>query len=437
MSNRRVSSRIILLTQLLVLVSIAVAWLLLPDFHQRQLLADVRRKPLTTDVVVKSTEPIRIEPLYDDPEVVSDEELAAVLKKILPRFNPSHLRPNYIEHALRTWGARIEFSNEQLMSGPQMVEFLTDSAKYVESWGSEGKPILEPNEDGVVIRYASEQSSSVHHDHLLASLTEAGVSLSTPVLTPRRAMTFGDVLNQAFTDFRLDERETEWSVMAFGFWLAPQHQSAWRNGEGREITLDLLADRLMRNHKKHGVCLGTHRVYSLTAMLRLNETYGGDLISPETVTRITRHLESVRDLIRLAQCDDGSWPPNWTDGEGADSKTDPKEKWYRRVIATGHHLEWLAIAPPDLHPDREQVRRAADWIIQNVAESSQSTINDNFTFYSHVGNGLALWRKTTPEAFWTKWRESHTDAEVLEELPEPAAAAPGSASGSQPEQGAH
>lgn len=413
-NNRRVSFRFVLLTQLVTLVAVATAWSLMSSTQQRQVVADILNRPMISDVVVRTTEPIRIESFYDDPEIVSDEELAAVLTKVLPRFSPKQLRPNHVEHALRTWGAKIEFSRPELMSGPTMVEFLTDSAKYVESWGNDSQPILEPNDDGVVIRYASERTASVHHDHLLASLTEAGVPLTTPVFTPRRTATFRDVLNQAFTDFRLDERETEWSVMAFGFWLAPQHQSAWHNGEGRLITMDLLADRLMRNHKKHGVCLGTHRVYSLMALLRLNQTYGGELITPETHLQIMQYLSGVRELIKVAQAEDGSWPPNWTDGADALANSNPSEKGYRRVIATGHHLEWLAIAPLELHPDREQIRRAADWAIRNVAETPQSVINDNYTFYSHVGNSLSLWRKTTPPEFWMRWRSTHPDAEQID-----------------------
>lgn len=387
-------------TQLIFAGSIATAWALLPSVEQHQLLSEVTRRDPPVDVVISEPRPIRIEPLYDDPTVVSNEELAAVLTKVLPRFGNGRLKPNFAEHALRIWGDQIEFTDSTIMSGPAMREYLTDTSRYLSVWGEDSEPMLEQAPLGVAVRWGTSGTTSVHHDHMLASLTEAGVPLNAPVFTARRRMQFGDVLNQALRDFDLDERETEWSIMAFGLWLAPQKISHWHNGEGREISFDLLASRLMRNIRKHGVCLGTHRVYSLVVLLRLNETYGGELISEEVEQEIRQYLLETRDLIVAAQAEDGSFPPNWTDGDKATERLDPAEKGYRRVISTGHHLEWLAIAPPEFHPDREVVRRAARWAIRNTVETPQETINQNYTFYSHVGNALALWRKTSPSLFW-------------------------------------
>lgn len=416
--RRHAGLQSILLIQGLVIAAFAVSWCLLPDLSRRRILAELQQRPLEPDVTPEHNLPTRIDPLYDDPTVVSDAELAAVLKKLLPRFSAQKLRPNYVEHALRTWGAQIEFSTPELISGPHMVEFLTDSSVYLRSWGDGNSPILQPDPQGIAIRWGSDRSASVHHDHLLASLTEAGVALDTPVFTPRGRRQFRDVLRHALADFRLDERETEWSVMAFGFWLAPQGTASWHNADGRAVSMDLLAERLMRSHRKQGVCLGTHRAFSLVALLRLDESSRQRLITEETRKQTLAWLAGVRDLICLAQSPDGSWPPDWTDGAAAASRVNPLEKPHRRVISTGHHLEWLAIAPQDLHPPREQIRRAAAWAIRNTVDTPQSEIDANYTFYSHVANGLALWRKTTPARFWTDWRNSHPEAEVLEVLPD-------------------
>ncbi|MCA9034649.1 MAG: hypothetical protein KDA91_05940 [Planctomycetaceae bacterium] len=406
------------LTQFGVASAFLLSWYLLPDVQQRQVAAELLNRPVPVDVIVSGTIPTRIQSLYDDETVVSEEELAAVLRKILPRFSQKNLRPNYVEHALRVWGNQIEFQNPDLISGPQMADYLLDTGKYIASWGDSGQPILEPMDDGVSIRWGADMTASVHHDHLLACLTEAGVTLDTPVYTPRRQLQFRDVLNQALRDFQLDERETEWSVMAFGFWLAPEHINRWHNGQGREISFDLLADRLMRNHKKHGVCLGTHRVYSLMALLRLNQMYDGSVLSDETRQDVENYILDVRDLIIASQEEDGAWPPNWQDGAGAEANRDAREKPHRRVIATGHHLEWLAIAPERFHPDRNIVRHGADWAIRDAIDAPQSQIDQNYTFYSHVGNALALWRNTTPAEFWQQWRSDHPEAE---EFAEPAA----------------
>jgi len=415
-SRRKVSLRTWLTVQLAFGGAFAASWLFLPTERQHEVIARMTHRPVALDVDLSDATCAVVDPLYDDAVVISDEDLAAVLKKIIPRFSRSHLRPNLVEHALRTWGSEILFHSPDAISGPQMKDFLTDTAKYIESWGQDNPPLMQLTNDGIHVRWGEDSSSSVHHDHTLAALTEAGLPLDAPVFTTARALQVRSVLAEALRDFRLDERETEWSAMSFTLWLSRQGTSRWHNGEGRLITFDMLAERLMRNHKRDGVCLGTHRVYSLMLLLRLNEQNGGQLISQETTSQVMDYLKSTRDLIIASQSPDGSWPANWTDGAEAAAKADPLEPSHKRVIATGHHLEWLAIAPPELHPPHEQIVRAAAWLVKSTAESSQSEIDQNYTFYSHVGKALAMWRKTSPAAFWEKWRADHEDCETFPQL---------------------
>jgi len=84
-------------------------------------------------------------------------------------------------------------------------------------------------------------------------------------------------------------------------------------------------------------------------LIRLDDEF--HILSTEMRERSMQHLRNVRDLIMVSQFEDGHWPSNWMDGADAVSKPidDPL---YKKVIATGHHLEWLAIAPEELHPPR-------------------------------------------------------------------------------------
>lgn len=350
--------------------------------------------------------PLRITPFYDDPDLVSDEDLAAVLRQVMPRFPAQRIKPNYVEHALRIWGVDAEFRDQHAMSGKKMLDFLVNHGQYLASWGDKIQPLLQEDEDaGVSIRYGREEGASVHHDHWLACLTEAGVSLHEPIYVPsHRQHTIEDALQQALRDFRLDERETEWSALAYGLWLPPQHN--WINDQGRTITFDLLAERLMRGALEQGVCHGTHRLYSLMVLVRLDDEYHGELLRKETRAAILAHLAHIRDIIIKSQFPDGHWGSNWPEGE--DSVKHPLEdEEYRKVIATGHQLEWLAIAPPDLHPPRAQIHKAAQWLIATTKRQKSSEILAKYTFFSHVGNALALWRKTSPTAFWHEWEASH------------------------------
>jgi len=343
--------------------------------------------------------PLVIEPLHDDPTVVSDEELIAVLKKVQPRFQPEKLRPNLVEHALRTWWIKSEFRDPAVMSGVAMKDYLTDHGRYLAAWGVETDPLLLDRDGGIAIRWGQTAGASVHHDHWLASLTEAGIHLDDPVMTPNRHDgTIRDVLHRALLDFRLDETEVEWSAMAFGLWLAPVKE--WRTLDGRRHSFDDLATRLIRGHRRFGVCTGTHRVYSLAVLMRLDDDH--KILSPQTRADVENHLLSIRDLIAVSQREDGRWPGNWWDGAVA-AKAPLNEPLYKQVIATGHHLEWMAIVPEKFHIPRGQIRKAADWIIRTTVETPDDKILDSYTFFSHVGNALALWRKTHPCDAWAHW----------------------------------
>jgi hypothetical protein len=405
MKTPRISKGPFLVVQLIVVVTVVASYAAGSAVTRRQLLTEVAGPRFAPVVDIPRETPLVIEPLYDDPEVVNDEDLAAVLFKLQPNFPRERLKPNFVEHALRTWWLKAKFADPKVMSGEAMKEFLTDYSQYLASWGDKIPPLLQDEPDGVAIRWGKEEGASVHHDHWLACLTEAGVGLHEPVFTPGRQREIANVLQEALRDFRLDEGEVEWSAMAFGLWIAPQ--KTWTTRDGRTLNFDLLADRLMRGHKRFGVCSGTHRLYSLIVLVRLDDDH--HILSDETRSRIMDHMKSVRDLIAVCQFADGYWPSNWADGADALSKP-VDEELFKRVIATGHHLEWMAIAPQELHVSREQIRKAARWVIRTTKEQSASDIAGRYTFFSHVGNALALWRKTHPADFWMKWQAAQPES---------------------------
>lgn len=387
----------VIAVQALVLTAIGLAFALSPA-DQR---ANVQRVVTMSDVIATPVppraEPLTVTPLYDRPDFVSDTDLKAVLRQVLPRFPREELKPNFVEHAVRIWGVNVEFQDPDVLDGAELRDFLTDHGRFSKSWANQNvPPLLTMNSTGVAIRYGMEPGASVHHDHWLASLTEAGVAINAPVYGPgRRNATIGSVLSEALRDFRLDEAEVEWTAMAFGLWLPPTRE--WVGASGRRYSFDLIVDRLVRAERFQGVCAGTHRVYSLMLLVRLDDQF--DILSDEARASAYAYLEEVRDHLIASQWTDGRWPSNWPEGKTAAEKPQDVEE-YNQVIATGHHLEWLAIAPRELHPPDEQIARAARWIIDTTVKQSPAEILERYTFFSHVGNALALWRNTHPADFW-------------------------------------
>ncbi|MEX1230900.1 MAG: hypothetical protein WEB58_11720 [Planctomycetaceae bacterium] len=402
--QRAISTKTLLIVQVLVIAGWGTAWAFSSSAN-RAVPSPEDNSTASSSENIPREQPLRITGLYDVPEMVSDADLAAVLSKIRPRFDQKKLKPNFVEHALRTWGVDAEFRDPAVMSGVAMRDFLVDHGKYLASWGNDVAPLLQDERDGVSIRWGRETGASVHHDHWLACLTEAGVSLTEPVFTPgRREMTIESVLHQSLLDFRLDERETEWSALAFGLWLPPIKQ--WTAQDGRVLSFDDLAARQLRGHNKFGVCAGTHRLYSLMVLVRLDDDF--QILSPAVRENIIAHLKDIREILIVSQLPDGRWPDNWWAGKKAVAApiTSPL---HEDVIATGHHLEWLSIAPKELHPPHEQIERAAKWIIETTKSQSFEAIQEKFTFYSHVGNALALWRQTRPADFWKRWEAEHPE----------------------------
>ncbi len=424
MKQRRLSLTVFLAVQLALAAVVAAAYVGLSDEAERDFRETMLRQEVDPKVPIERNTPLTIAPLYDDPSVVSEADLAAVLKKIRPKFPAKGRKPNFVEHALRAWGVSATFHDPAVMNGADLRDFLLDHGRYAASWTdnrSRGvEPLLIDRPHGVAVRWGQHQETSVHHDHLLACLTEAGVSRDQKVYAPSgRDLTVDDLIQEALRDFRLEEQETEWSTMAFALWLPPM--KSWRTKDGRTVTFDMLADRLMRGQKEIGVCSGTHRVYSLMLLWRLDQEY--DILSDRASKSVFEYLKTVRDLIRASQFPDGHWPPNWPDGRAAVENPRPDAE-FQDVIATGHHLEWLAIAPPELHPPREVVQKAARWLIDNTTSKSDADIYDKYTFYSHVGNALALWRKTHPAEFWRKWTAEHPGYEKADDAPPPPIAPP-------------
>ena len=68
----------------------------------------------------------------------------------------------------------------------------------------------------------------------------------------------------------------------------------------------------------------------------------------------------------------------------------------RRLLATGHALEWWAMAPEELHPPREVMVRAGQWLAREIEVMDQETVLRNYTFLSHAGRALSLWRGGFP-----------------------------------------
>jgi hypothetical protein len=331
-------------------------------------------------------------PLYDRPELVNDEQLLTTLLRLRPKFDTGKLRVNFVEHALRVWGADAQFDDSACMSGAEMVRFLTDHARFIDVYGDDTPGLITDTSEKLDIRWVGRggdfpDAASRHHDHWLACLVEGGVRLDHIVHTPRRQLPLRRLLDTAISDFHVDEREYEWSAMVFAYYV--DSTNGWRSDEPRRVTFDLVARRLLRADDILGVCTGTHRLYALATLLRRHAE--SPILSPDIHQQVSTRLRTISDTLVKSQEPTGLWNRRWPEGAAAVDGKDTSSLT-DKVLVTGHHLEWLSIAPKELLPPEQHLILAGQGLVKAVADSSDATIAGQYTFYSHVVGALSNWR---------------------------------------------
>lgn len=336
------------------------------------------------------TQARKIMPRYDRPEVVSDEQLRTVLLKLRPRLAGYKPKINHVDHALRFWGIEAEFSDEAFLDGQQMRSLLLDHQQFHQAWGTSARPLLIVTRRGVEVRTREGDATASHTDHTLAGLVEVGTPLNYQVKTPQGNTTLAAMVRASLATFSLNQGEYEWSALIQALCL--EDLSGWKTSEGQAIDFNRVCDRLTRERLKQGVCFGNHRLFTLSALLQIDEQE--HMLSPATRKKVVEHLQNVTATLVRNQHAYGYWDGNWT-SQAAASGEDVKET-SNRILATGHALEWWAIAPAEVQPPRETLVRAGQWLTTTIDGLDEATIRQSYTYLTHAGRALTLWRGKTP-----------------------------------------
>lgn len=333
-------------------------------------------------------EPLRITSQYDNPLVVTDEQLEAVLHKLRPRLRKSQPKINYVDHALRFWGVDAKFDDPECLSGAELRKLLTDHREFARAWGEETRPLLVARNGNLSVRTQQGNATASHVDHTLASLAEVGTPLDYDLVVPGQWTSLHTLLASALARFEINQQEYEWTTLAAA--LYAQDGRPWYSVDGERVDFDRCARRLMRQQYAQGVCYGNHRLYTLVMLLRIDEVKS--LLSPETRQEILAHLREATHRLVASQSPEGYWDQNWPNARIAAKDEKLEAPLSRRVLATGHALEWWALAPEEVHPPREVLIRAGQWLVIEIEKMDDASVEKNYTFLSHAGRALKLWR---------------------------------------------
>ena len=339
-------------------------------------------------------QPRSVDALYNYPMVVSDTQLESVLNKIRPRFSKQPAKTNFVDHALRLWRTEVEFGDEAI-DGNELRDLLINHDTFGRQWGEEEPPLLVPTPRGIAVRTQEGRSTVSHVDHLLGSLAEVGTPLDFEVVAHGKEKTrLVELVQNAVHSFRLNQKEYEWTTLMLAFYA--KNNDSWYSQEGQKLNFDLLCDRIIRQRQPLGVCYGQHRLYTLTILLRIDdhmklESPSRNLLSSDKRSEVMNYLKSMTKALFANQSSEGYWDGNWADPRipVRDPATDALS---RRILATGHTLEWWAMAPDELHPPRETIVRAGQWLANEIVAMDEKKVEQNYTFLTHAARALALWR---------------------------------------------
>lgn len=359
----------------------------------RMAVGSVARQPT---IAFRDT-PWVVAPQHDEPRVASHEELLAVLARVQPSSAAS---TNNFVHALRLWGSDVTFADATHPSGQQMRDYFLDDATYRQYAGSDAPPIFERTSSSTLRARSFDDgptnrlTSSYHTDDLLATLAETGVPLDTPLHLRDGQAKVRDLLDGALAEFTLARHEFEWSIISYARYALPQ--ARFKNKFGETITVDDLANEIIDSTPGLGPCNGLHRLEALVVLYRADEE--AKVLSPRTRAKMLAYMKRMSDLLVQSQTEEGYWTRNWP--KGSAGRSDEKATIYDRLLVTGHTLEWLALAPEEVQPPRENVVRAARWTLKTILEISDADLNEKYGPFSHAARALCLWRGHEPGEIW-------------------------------------
>tara|TARA_R110000850_G_scaffold32282_6_gene88564 strand:+ start:1497 stop:2699 length:1203 start_codon:yes stop_codon:yes gene_type:complete len=366
----------------LLLAGVVITWgaIRFQNWEQQKQLPELRLNPLS------------VTPQYNRPEIVSDDDLVKVLNRLRPQFRGKSPRINHVDHALRFWGIEAEFDDSRSLSGIEMRDILLDHRRFGDVWGKKTDPLLVHNQYGVRPRVQEGLATSSHEDHTLATLAEVGTPADYPVVTSEGETKLSAMIEETMRSFTLNQVEYEWSSVVFALYFNTARD--WMTTEGQYINFDLISERIMRQPPVKGVCYGNHRLHALVILLRVDEQTS--ILTKAGREKIVKYLQEITSLLVKNQSEEGFWDKNW-DGRPLDLASEKKfTPVARRVLATGHAMEWWSLAPPEVLPPDETLQKAGHWLVETIQQMPESEIQGSYTFLSHAGRALALWRGKFP-----------------------------------------
>jgi hypothetical protein len=306
-------------------------------------------------------------------------------------------------HAFRLWGPDAAFPaasfthpfGGRVFTGAELTAYLLDHRAYHRIAPGDA-PLLLRTPYGVRVRTYSAGVAGTfagelaHPDDLLTACGEVGLPADTPLHTADGEARVGDLVSDSVARFT-PRQELEWTAEALARYLAPRRR--WANRFGEEFSFDDAADALLARAPGRGACLGTHVPYALACLCRIDESH--PILSPRARERVARRLRETSLLLVAARQGEGHWSGRWAPGVRDFPRT-PAAEAGAAVVATGHHLEWVALAPPECRPPRAVIGDAVRGAFALLRGWGPGDRAGAYLELSHLARALCLLKNRSP-----------------------------------------
>lgn len=345
--------------------------------------------------------PVSLLPYSGLEGLVPRSRIGLLLSKLAPCW--SAIKVSHVIHALRLWGRDASFpiedfnriSSGRQFSGKELLDFFVDDAFY-RSVAPGAAPLFVPSRFGCRAVYTSPIVSGFvgqlsHRDDFLRVCCDLGLPLSTQLATSYGKSTVADLLSASLAEFHL-EHELEWSLECYARYLAPNR--TWNNALGSDYSFDSAVLRMLESPPGTGACLGTHVNYTISALLQVHEQC--PIMSGAVIQACrSRLLETCRLLETTGLSESGGWKGEWSEHTPR-INSDPMSISSSKLMSTGHHLEWIAMAPPDLRPDKAVIQDVANAVLDDILNLTIFQSEGGYLLLSHLARALCLMERSSP-----------------------------------------
>jgi hypothetical protein len=243
-----------------------------------------------------------------------------------------------------------------LLPRDEIIKTITDESAAVIAFG--GNPFVRTRHG---LRYRSVRDAlesapygESHRDQCLATFSQVGLPLSTPIHLKDEILCIGDLLKESIANFRLDQAELEWTLLAYCNYLPPEHK--WENRFGEKYSFDDIVELMLKWTLRSRSCAGTHVFHVLVKLDNADRRRA--ILSRSTRGKLQSYLRRTISTLRTTQKNGGYWEVDWEDG-GISPENSTLES---RLLITGHILEALSDAATEYKTLGRSELLAKQWL---------------------------------------------------------------------------